>query len=291
MTKQLIRALALALVVASLAFAPTRAAVADDTCADPTTTSTASSLLFTTKVSCANSGSVEQTPSTATGESGSNTSQPAGKWVYAGYVCENGGICASYLQCADGTPMKEYYFINADGTHGETRTVCPGDPAEPDPATVVTPPTPDEIYTAFTAVAPSKAELSIQPPNGQTLVNFETIFSTAAEAFTTDKIGLGKGFTVVFEVRPTAFTWHFGDGTTLETDWPGKPWSKGADVSKLITHVYTDTKPVKASVTTTWGATVRLNGGAAVPVRGTVNVTSPDIGLEILEAQPQLVAE
>ena len=97
------------------------------------------------------------------------------------------------------------------------------------------------------------------------------------------------GFTVELEIFPTAFTWTFGDGTSLTTDSPGKPWESGDDVSSLITHVYTSTDPVKASVTTTWGANVRLNGGAPVAVEGTVDKTSPEVPLEILEATPELV--
>ena len=136
---------------------------------------------------------------------------------------------------------------------------------------------------------PTTSALAVQPPDGQTLVNFETVFSTVADPFTTPEIDLLPGFKVVFEVAPTAFTWTFGDGTTLTTDSPGRPWSKGADVSTLINHVYTSTNDVAASVTTTWGARARLNGGPPTPVDGTVDVTSPDVALEVLEATPELV--
>ncbi|UUZ57736.1 hypothetical protein [Nocardioides sp. B-3] len=183
--------------------------------------------------------------------------------------------------------MTKYYFLGADGVRGATRVICPGDPDDPGPA--ITPPTPGQIFSAFKEVAPTEATLSVQPPGGQTPVNFETIFSTVAEPFSTGKKELTKGFTVQFDVYPTAFTRKFGDGTELSTDWSGEPWAEGKDVSELINHVYTSTKPVKASVTVTWGADVRLNDGAPTTVDGTVNVGSPVVPLEILEAKPKLV--
>lgn len=217
----------------------------------------------------------------------SETPAPAGTWVFDGYVCANKGICADHEMCPDGTIKRTYYFLSPEGVRGETRTTCPGDPDDPGPTIV--PPTPGEILSALKKVVPTEAALSVQPPGGQTLVNFETIFSTVAEPFSTGKLELTKGFTVRFDVRPTAFTWKFGDGAELATDWSGEPWVPGKDVSRLINHVYTSTEPVKASVTVTWGADVRLNGGAPSPVDGTVDVTSPAVPLEILEARPTLV--
>lgn len=216
-----------------------------------------------------------------------NSTEVGGTWVYDGYVCDNGGTCNSSQKCADGSTKKLYYFLSADGERGETKAVCPGDPD--DPGLTITPPTPVQIFSAFKEAVPTESVLSVQPPGGQTLVNFETIFSSTADPFTTGKIDLVPGYKIEFEIAPVAFVWSFGDGITLPTDWAGKAWQAGDDVSKLINHVYTSTKDVKASVTTTWGANVRLNGGPLIPVNGTVDVTSPDVPLEILEAKPTLV--
>lgn len=184
--------------------------------------------------------------------------------------------------------MTKYYFEHADGTRGQTQTYCPGDAGIPT-VPKATPPTAGQIFKAFKSVVPPSAELSVQPPGGQTLVNFDTIFSTKADPFTTGEIALVPGFKVVFEVFPTAFTWKFGDGQELKTDWAGKPWTEGVDVSTLITHAYTSKKDVKASVSITWGAKASLNGGEPVPVDGTVSVASAMVPLEVLEAVPQLV--
>ncbi len=212
----------------------------------------------------------------------------AGTWVFDGYACENQGICADHEMCADGSIKKMYYFLSVSGERGESRGVCPGD-ADIPTVPKATPPTAGQIFEAFKSVVPPTAELSVQPPGGQTLVNFDTIFSTKAEPFTTGEIALVPGFKVVFEIFPTAFTWKFGDGQELKTDWAGKPWSEGVDVSTLITHAYTSKKDVKASVSITWGAKASLNGGEPVPVDGTVSVASAIVPLEVLEAVPQLV--
>lgn len=217
-----------------------------------------------------------------------STDGPTGTWVYDGYVCDNGGMCASSQKCPDGSVKKLYYFLSANGDRGETKAICPGD-ADIPPVQTVTPPTPGQIFTAFKKEAPTAAALAVQPPNGQTLVNFETVFSTTAVPFTTKPYELLPGFTIEFEIAPTGFTWTFGDGATLTTDSPGKAWEEGDDVSTLINHIYTSLEPVKASVTTTWGASVRLNGGPPIPVVGTVDKTSNEVPLEILEATPELV--
>ncbi|WP_156887244.1 hypothetical protein [Nocardioides sp. CF8] len=216
------------------------------------------------------------------------STETQGHWQWAGYVCDNGGICNSRLLCPDGSPKMKFVYVYADGSLGDTRQACPGDadiPTVPE----VTPPSPGQIFKAFKSVVPPSAELSVQPPGGQTLVNFDTIFSTKADPFTTGEIALVPGFKVVFEVFPTAFTWKFGDGQELKTDWAGKPWTEGVDVSTLITHAYTSKKDVKASVSITWGAKASLNGGEPVPVDGTVSVASAMVPLEVLEAVPQLV--
>ncbi len=214
--------------------------------------------------------------------------QPEGYWLYAGTACDNGGICATALLCADGSPVTKYVWVDAAGERGETRTVCPGDPDIPE--VTVTPPTPGEIFRAFKEVAPTKSVLSIQPPGGKTLVNFPTIFSTEAEPFSTPSIPLVKGFSVVFHISPAAYVWEHGDGSdAVTTDWPGEAWSQGADVEDLLTHTYQTLDPVKASVTVRWGAKVSLNGGPPQPVDGTVNAPSPEVDLRILEATPELV--
>ncbi len=242
---------------------------------------------FDVRAACATDAGPSGTATETVGEADEDGSDQGGRWIYAGYVCDNGGICASQLRCGDGSPKMRFIFVYSDGSRGETMMFCPGDPDIP--VAAVTPPTPGQIFTAFKRVAPKTSTLSVQPPGGKTLVNFETIFSTTAEPFATDPIRLVEGFSVEFEIAPQSFAWHFDDEHSLTTDWPGRRWSEGEDVADLISHVYSSTKDVSASVTTTWGATCSLNGGPGVQVDGTVDVTSPQVPLEILEAKPTLV--
>lgn len=236
----------LALVIASGALTLTvfgvapQAAAVDVTCPDGFVAhAEATPTGFQYTIICAGHMSINPSPpSSPPANPEAATTPPAGTWVYDGPVCDNAGICASNLLCSDGTPMLRYVFVATDGTRGDVRIVCPGDPDDPGPT--VSPPTPGEILSAFKEVGLPKAELSIQPPGGQTLVNFETIFSTKADPFTTDKIDLVPGYKVQFDIYPTAFTWKFGDGTELTTDSAGEPWAPGKDVSEPST---TSTRP------------------------------------------------
>ena len=280
-------------VLLSLLSSPAFADTITMTCADGTVVNfevEAGADSFVTQFGLACAGVPGTTDQGGSGGSGSTEPtgvQPEGYWISDGPVCENGGICASNLRCADGSPMQQYVFIDAAGERGETRTVCPGDPETPE--VTVTPPTPDEIYAAFREVAPTKSVLSVQPPGGRTLVNFATIFSTEAAGFSTPPITLVKGFSVVFHIFPAAYVWDHGDGSAaVTTTWPGRPWSEGENVEELLTHIYQTTDPVRASVTVRWGATVSLNGGQPQAVAGTVDTPSPEVDLKVLEATPQL---
>lgn len=244
------------------------------------------------RLCAATAGDTDQVPGDSSGGESVVDDGPEGYWLPLGTVCDNGGICNSRLLCddPDRTPVRQFIWINPDGTSGETRNFCPGD--EDPPEVTVIPPTPAQIFEAFEKVAPTTSELSIQPPGGRTLVNFPTIFSTRAEAFTTPKIDMVPGFSIRLHVLPMAYIWDYGDGTEKEvTDWAGEPWSKNADVDRLHTHTYETLDPVKTSVTVRWEAEVSLNGGEWQSVDGTVDATSPEQALEILEARPELVED
>ncbi|GGO84110.1 hypothetical protein GCM10011584_00890 [Nocardioides phosphati] len=143
------------------------------------------------------------------------------------------------------------------------------------------------VLRAFRRVPLPAPALSIQPPNGKTLVGLETIFSTQAEPFTKTLTLLGRKVTL--KIEPSSFVWHHGDGTSQTTDWAGKAWDHDSpDIDGYLTHVYEHTGAVRPSVEVTWSAQFRVGGGAWRPVNGTVTRTGAPVPLQILEGQPVL---
>jgi len=70
-------------------------------------------------------------------------------------------------------------------------------------------------------------------PEGETLVNFDTIFYAEPPAFDRSLRLLGRNVEVSAE--PAEYHWSFGDGEVLTTDNPGAPYP-----AKDVTHQYTD---------------------------------------------------
>ena len=182
--------------------------------------------------------------------------------------------------------------LEAGGTGG-SYSQCPEDP----PPTNTTPPVdiPGEALAAFKKVGLPESTIGIQPPNGETLVNFKTILSTQAERHQIpvhlDKVNLD----LVLDVWPSHFAWHHGDGTTQESTIAGAVWSEGADVDSpdFITHVYTQMlKAAQVSVDTTWSAQFKVVGEPNWrPVNGTVTIEGAPVPLTVREATPELVTE
>lgn len=146
------------------------------------------------------------------------------------------------------------------------------------------------VQQAFAEVPVPPAEIDVQPPDGETLVNFPTIFSTQAAEFTESLVLLG--YRVDLRISPASYTWVHGDGTRQTTDSPGRAWSKGVPMSEYISHEYEKTaKDLGVRVDVTWTADFRVDGGAWQPVNGTVTVTGPEEQLDVLEADPLLVGD
>jgi hypothetical protein len=73
------------------------------------------------------------------------------------------------------------------------------------------------------------------------------------------------------------WVWSFGDGTTLTTSTPGRPFSEAdPDIGNYLTHTYRQAKDsYTLSVTAVWTATYTVEGQADVfEVDGTVERTS-----------------
>ena len=152
-------------------------------------------------------------------------------------------------------------------------------------------PTPDEpvltgemVSQAFAFTPLPASTLIIQPPNGRTLVNFDTNFYTDAPAEQIIAVTL-LDQVVELRVWPASFTWNFGDGATTQTT------ERGAAYPALdITHKYLRKGEVAPSLDTTYAAEWRLQGTAGwQPVVGTVTIAGEPSALQVLTATPTLV--
>ena len=113
----------------------------------------------------------------------------------------------------------------------------------------------------------------IQPPDGRTLVNFETNFLTTTTEPTSQTVQL-LGHGVEIEATPVNYLWHFGDGTSQEGSDPGAEYP-----DLRITHVYEKAGvTVSPSVDVTYQGRYRVDGGGWVPIPDTLTVAGTPAG-------------
>ncbi len=153
---------------------------------------------------------------------------------------------------------------------------------EPEPTTPVL--TVGLIRTAFAELKLPAGTLVIQPPDGLTLVNFDTNFYTTS----TDPIArtvtlLGRRVTL--EATPSTFHWTFGDGESLTTSDPGAPYPR-----LRVTHNYLRKDTYRPSLATTYTGRYRVGDGPWRQIPGTVTITGTGQALRAIEAQPKLVS-
>ncbi len=144
--------------------------------------------------------------------------------------------------------------------------------------------TPDRVFRAMKQMSWSEADLTIQPPDGRTLVNFKTNFFTTTTEPTTQTITL-LGQRVEIEARPVGYTWHFGDGEQESGADPGAPYPE-----LTVTHVYRKADvTVHPSVDVTYHGRFRVNGGEWQDIPEELTVAGTPTELEVLTATPHLV--
>ncbi|NYD57546.1 hypothetical protein BKA08_001784 [Nocardioides marinisabuli] len=224
--------------------------------------------------------------------SGSGTSSPL-VYSYEPLCQRNDGVvqptaygCGDAFTCGADGLLHEVLAHEAQGIrHVGTTCIEPGDPIAAATAPVLTP---GRILEAFRRIPLPDAPLQIQPPGGETLVNFDTILHTQAEPFQETVQLLGRQIT--FDITPATFTWTLGNGQTMTTTDPGQPWTPGTPMDTYVSHRYTQAGPVTLQLTTTWTARWRLGTGPWRDVNGTVTMTSPAQDLQVRTAQPQLVS-
>ena len=189
------------------------------------------------------------------------------------------GGCTGQLECGDSGIIYLVTITRPDGTV-ESFNECFDTPRRH--------PGPGEVAAAFAKVPVPSSTVVVQPPGGRTLVNLPTVMSTVATPFEA-AVDL-RGYVVRFSISPTSFVWHHGDGTTQVTGDPGRPWQTGDDPAALVNHVYASTDAdLEVSVDTVWTATWSLDGVDQGPVEGEVTAAGSPVGLDVVEAAPQLV--
>ncbi|MGC4940187.1 PKD domain-containing protein [Kribbella sp. DT2] len=140
----------------------------------------------------------------------------------------------------------------------------------------------EQVLSETKDVAFPGLRVKVQPAE-KTLVNLDTIVYTDQAKVSNTTVRL-LGFPVAVEATPMSYTWSFGDGTTLTTTTPGKPYP-----AKEITHKYAKRGSVQVSLTTNYGARFNVDGTGWQYIDGTVPITGPATPLLVQEAVPVLV--
>ena len=145
-----------------------------------------------------------------------------------------------------------------------------------------TPPSPGQVLQAARRLHWPEATLLIQPPNGETLVNFATNFYSTSTQPITRTVTLVRT-TATVEATPQSYTWHFGDGTTNTTTDPGAAYP-----DLRITHKYLHNGDVAPQLDITYQGRYHLDDGTWHALPGTLTVPGTPQTLTILTATPHL---
>ena len=196
-------------------------------------------------------------------------------------VCalSGGAVCHEGSLCADGSPQIFWWYVDpSTGITTDSGFYCPGEDT-PAPAPQLTI---GMIARAFQRIPLPASPLNIQPPNGRTLVNFDTNFFTEDQSF--DRTVRLLGRRIDLHITVSAYTWHFDDGEQLTTSEPGAPYPH-----LQITHSYLRTGDYGPTLDTTYVADYRVDGGAWRTVPGSVTIEGDPEQLTAVEARPILV--
>lgn len=216
------------------------------------------------------------------GSASSESSTPTANGPHITYdeVCGIGGqaVCYAGETCYAGEVEGTWYAVLADGQPTGDQICVTPEQADDEPVI-----TPGQVLQAFRRLHWPPSTLLIEPPGGETLVNFATNFHTDNDAPTSQTVTL-LGRRITIEATPTTYTWHFGDGQSLDTDTPGRAYPH-----LDITHAYAGADTYGPSVDTTYTGRYRVGGGPWIAIPDTLTVGGATVALTAREARPTLV--
>ncbi|WP_435299428.1 hypothetical protein [Timonella sp. A28] len=206
-------------------------------------------------------------------------------------VCYSGGIggvtCGVLLaqtreQCAEGQVTAAYRLHTYDADTNELvgTQFREGDCiAEPDPAA-------SEVFEVtqadFQKLPLQGSGISLQPHDGQGIINLPVWVTTSPDAQILPATVLGRNITV--KATPVSYTWDYGDGTIFTTTSPNKPYPHND-----YEHTYTRISTPTITLTTTWAGAYSLDTTTWIPIPGTATTTDTTEPLNIEERKPVLV--
>lgn len=229
----------------------------------------------------------QNTPGSVT-EGGDTSEVSTGPQYRYRYIsrCKVGEQCSAQervCRTSDGTVGAWYVVRRTNLETGETEdlgAMCLA-PEEAGQQRIVI--TPAMVRREFERLDWPASELQLQPPDGQTLINFDTNFFTDNTTPTTRTVTL-LGQQVEIEATPSEYTWDFGDGASQTTSSPGAAYP---DLD--VTHEYASEGRVSPSVATTYQGRYRINGGGWQQIPGTLTLQGEPEALRVRSASPRLV--
>jgi hypothetical protein len=132
-----------------------------------------------------------------------------------------------------------------------------GGPKPPEPP----PPSPEELAQIAidrAAAAAAVPELRLAP-SSVGLTGLDSYAWLARRPQAIEAVASVPGLTVIAQARPVQYVWDFGDGTTLVTDHPGRPWT--LDQPGNIAHLYESRGTYSVGVEIIWNARWQIAGG------------------------------
>ena len=202
-----------------------------------------------------------------------------------------GDVCSNPRNCDTDPPLGLYNIYRANvGQDNWTlvATVCL-DTKDGDKG-----PGPSDVAAEFKRLTWPQAALVIQPPEGETLVNFDTIFYTTSTQPVSQSVRL-LGSQVEIVATPSEYTWHWNQDKRATVPADVEPFvtsDHGAPYpDQTITWQYTDAhETVHPSIDITYSGRYRINGKRwkDLPTTHTV-IGAADQELAVLEARPTLV--